>query len=432
MLALVLVVLNGLFVAAEFAFVKVRRARLELLAAEGNTRAGVALFGVRHLDAYLSVCQLGITLASLALGWIGEPAFATVLRPFLAVLGFDNAALTTSLSIALGFSIVTFLHVIFGELAPKSISIQRAEQTVLVLAWPLRIFYVLCFPLVSVMNGISNAFLRLIGFAPASEGEQPHSAEELRLLVAASRKEGQLEDLEGKMLNNIFSFYKKTAKDIMVHRMDVQALELSSDIEEAKRLAKESGHTRFPLYFNNRDEIVGFLNIKDILRHSGAKSLKSLLRVPIYVNETTHLDKLLQFMQSKRQQFCVVVDEYGAWQGVISMEDILESIVGDIQDEFDNEEPDFIPQPDGSVLVSGDLALEDLAEQMELELGEDVEEGEYKKIAEYFLEELERIPAEGDSIQLCGRLFSVAHMEGKRIRRVRIHVPTGREQADGA
>ncbi|MDL2210892.1 hemolysin family protein, partial [Desulfovibrio sp. OttesenSCG-928-O18] len=329
--AFCLVVLNGLFVAAEFSFVKARRTKLELLAEEGSRRAKTALFGIHNLDAYLSVCQLGITLASLGLGWLGEPAVAALLRPVLAVVGVTSASVVSSLSVAVGFTLITLVHVVFGELVPKSISIQKAEETVMLLAVPMRIFYVLWYPVVTVMNGISNFFLHLAGLHTASESEQSHSPEELRMLIMDSSREGQLEESEGRMLGNIFSFYKKMAKDIMVHRMDVSALDVAEGLDGAVALATASGHTRFPVYENSRDNIIGFIHAKDLLHLKNTANVRDIMREPLYAYETVHLDRLLELMQNKRQQFCVVVDEYGLWQGVITMEDIMEAIVGDIQ-----------------------------------------------------------------------------------------------------
>ncbi|MCC8194591.1 MAG: hemolysin family protein, partial [Deltaproteobacteria bacterium] len=306
--AFLLVVLNGLFVAAEFSFVKARKTRLEILAEEGKRSARLALFGVRNLDAYLSVCQLGITLSSLGLGWLGEPAVAALLRPVFEMTGVNNPALVSSLSVAIGFTLITFLHVVFGELVPKSISIQKAEATVLLLALPMRAFYLFCFPLVTIMNGISGFFLHLAGFSSASEAEQSHSPEELRMLIMDSSRGGQLEESEGRMLGNIFSFYKKMAKDIMVHRMDVSALDVADGVEGAKMLARASGHTRFPLYEDSRDNIIGFVHAKDLLLLEPDADLHTVLREPLYAYETVHLDRLLKLMQEKRQQFCVVVD----------------------------------------------------------------------------------------------------------------------------
>ena len=427
--ALFLVLLNGMFVAAEFGFVKARKTRIELLAARGDKRAQSALLGMAHLDAYLSVCQLGITLASLGLGWIGEPAVARILRPILEIFSITNQAVVSSLSMAIGFAIITFLHVVFGELAPKSISIQKAEKTVLILARPMRVAYLLWYPVVVILNGISNAFLRLIGIRPASEAEQSHSPEELRMLIMESSKGGKLDASGGRMLDNIFSFYHRTAKDIMTHRMDTVLLHVGDNLEQVMRVLEESGHTRFPVYDDSKDSIVGFIHAKDLLSLQKGASLRDLLRDPAYVQETVRLDKLLQDMQAKRRQFCVVVDEYGDWQGILTMEDIVEAIVGEIQDEFDNEEPDVVAEAGGSYLVSGDLSLDELEEHLPLQCPIDTDM--YKKLAAHFMDSLGEIPKAGDAIELCNKKFTVTDMDRYRVRRVRVEdLPPQNDETD--
>lgn len=429
LLALLLVCLNGLFVAAEFSFVKVRKTQLELLAAAGDGRARSALFGVTHLDAYLSVCQLGITLSSLGLGWLGEPAVASVLRPALGLFSIDNPSLVSSLSIALGFCIITLMHVVFGELAPKSIAIQKAEAAALLLARPMRCFYVLCLPLVTVMNGISNAVLRLAGMHSAAESEESHSADELRMLIVDSSERGRLAKDEGRLLDNIFSFYHKTAKDIMVHRLDVVAFDVETPMADIFAPAQESGHTRYPVYEGNRDNIIGFIHLRDAPLNRKRPNLRDIVREPFYAHETLSLDKLLQRMQENRMQFCVVLDEYGVWQGVVTMEDIVEAIVGNIQDEFDNEVQDVTAEGEGLWSVSPDMSLDELAEYMPMDCG-GADVNLYKIIAAHFMEQLERIPATGDAIEMCGKKFIVSRMEGNRIRRIRVEEQTqGPEQS---
>lgn len=418
-LALLLVLLNGIFVAAEFAFVKVRRTRLEILAAQGDRRAKSALFGVSNLDAYLSVCQLGITLSSLGLGWIGEPAVAQLLRPAFQYFDVTNQALVASLSVAVGFTVITFIHVIFGELAPKSISIQKAEATVLLLAWPMRFFYILWFPVVTIMNSITNALLSLFSIRPASESEQAHSSEELRMLITDSRKGGQINEDEGRMLGNIFSFTRKTATDIMQHRMDTLVVSVDESPEQALELTRESGHTRIPVYDGNRDNIIGFIHSRDLLRCGSGKDLRGIVREPVYAPETMHLDQLLRLMQEKRQQFCVVIDEYGIWQGILTMEDIVEAIVGDIQDEFDHEEPDVTPLENGAFLISGQAFPEDLRDVIPLSCAPG-EMNDHKIIAAHIIEALGRIPEQGDSVILCGMRFTVTAMDRRRVDKVRV------------
>ncbi|MDR0239738.1 MAG: hemolysin family protein [Deltaproteobacteria bacterium] len=417
-LAVLLIVLNALFVAAEFAFVRVRRTRLEILASEGDRRARSALFGLEHLNAYLSVCQLGITLASLGLGWIGEPAVAALIRPVLEMFSITKPALVSSLSIAVGFAIITLLHVVFGELMPKTVSIRRAESAVLLLARPMRLFHILWLPVVTVLNGISNVLLRLAGIRGTAALEHAHSPEELRMLIFDSSREGQLDQGEGRMLDNIFSFSKKTARDVMLHRTDAVALDVENSPETAVDITKRCGHTRFPVYKHNRDNIIGFIHTRDLLLSDTCPNLDGMVRTPLYAQETIHLDKLLQRMQNERQQFCVVVDEYGIWQGILTMEDVVEAIVGDIQDEFDNETPHVVPQSDGSFLVAADLSLDDLSRHMPLHC--DRATDLYKILAAHIFEHLGRIPQIGDSVLLCGRRVVVVGMDRHRVRRVRI------------
>jgi CBS domain containing-hemolysin-like protein len=238
-------------------------------------------------------------------------------------------------------------------------------------------------------------------------------------MIVDSRKDGQLEESEGRMLGNIFSFYKKTANDIMVHRVDVVALAADDSPAKAREIAGRTGHTRFPVYDANRENIAGFIHAKDLLHHGEATSLADIMRAPLYVYETAHLDMLLRLMQEKRQQFCVVVDEYGLWQGIITMEDVTEVIVGDIQDEFDNEAPDYLPQADGSAVISAELSLDALAEHMDLGCV-DPDLNVHKIIASHIIDRLGRIPAVGDHITLCGKLFTVASMDRHRVRTVRV------------
>jgi CBS domain containing-hemolysin-like protein len=350
---------------------------------------------------------------------LGEPAVSHLLAPGFQLLSINNPALISSLSVIIGFVIITLLHVVFGELVPKTMSIQKAEKAVLALALPMRFFYILWYPVVSVMNGISRGVLHLIGFGTASEAEQSHSPEELRLLIVNSRKGGTLEDSEGRMLDNIFGFYKKTAKEIMLHRNDVTGLRIDDSMGFAVNLAKTSSHTRFPVYDANREGIVGFIHAKDLLRQGDTAKLADIVRPPIYVYETMHLDNLLRLMQEKRQQFCAVIDEYGVWQGIVTMEDIVEVIVGDIQDEFDNEEPEFVPQPDGSVIISADLSLDELSGRMNL-VCTDPDINAHAIIASHIIDRLGRIPVVGDSIRLCDKIFTVAAMDRHRVRRVRV------------
>lgn len=418
-LAIFLVFLNGFFVAAEFSFVKVRKTRLEILSFKGTSLAKTALFGVHNLDAYLSVCQLGITLASLGLGWIGEPAIAGLIEPLLALTAITSPALVHSTAVVISFICITFMHVVLGELMPKSLAIQQAERMVLFLALPMKLFYYLSFPIVCIMNAVSRYSLHFFGIRSAGEAEEHHSREELRMIINNSSKDGDIVDAEGRMLNNIFDFYQKKAKDVMIHRLDVQRLEISEGVEATIAKAKKSGHTRFPVFNKDTDQLVGFIHVKDLLHYDSSTTLRSLLRTALFVQESLSTDKLLHLMQEKRQQICAVIDEYGVWQGIVTMEDLVEAIVGNIQDEFDNEAPDFVRQPDGSALVSAALSLDELEQYMPLP-PEEGEEDDYKILAAHILDKLGRIPNVGDSIVLHSKLFTVAAMNRQRICRILI------------
>jgi CBS domain containing-hemolysin-like protein len=414
--ALALVLLNALFVAAEFAFVRVRATRLELLAQTGHTRAKVALFGLENLEDYLSVCQLGITLASLGLGWLGEPAVATVLRPILTFFGLTNPTIIQSLSIIVGFTIITFIHVTFGELAPKNLSIRGAEATVLILAIPMRIFHVLFLPAVKVLNFSARIILYCLGASKLNESAALSTAE-LKILIAESKSDGQLDETEERLLNNIFNLDRRTARDIMVHRTKVVALSDQAYVEEAIDVIREHGFTRIPIYVNDKDNVVGFIHAKDLLLTKGRERLRRLIRPALYIYDHMNTDDILEMMRQKSTRLGLVWDEYGSWQGLLTMEDILEAIVGDIQDEFDHEEPTIEPQADGSVLAQTTVSLEELSRYVQLELGPDAEE-HYRTMAAILADKFGENPQPGESWQGYGANFVITDVSGPAISKV--------------
>ncbi len=415
--AVLLVILNGLFVAAEFAFVKIRVTRLELLAAEGNARAKAALFGRRNLDAYLSVCQLGITLSSLGLGWLGEPAVAALLRPLFESLGVDNPALMHTLSFVAGFSLITFAHVVFGELAPKTISIRAAEATVLLLAFPMRFFYFLFLPGVKILNTAANLTIRLLGAADLHSSEA-HSTDELKMLIAESKAGGQLDADEERFVNNIFNLDRRVARDIMVHRTRVTSLSTSQTVADAIEAVRQKGHTRFPLYRGaDKDDLVGFVHAKDLLTEPMDKSLERFIRPALYIYDHLPTDEVLEHMRQDRQQFGLVWDEYGSWQGLITMEDVFESIVGDIQDEFDQEEPAISVQANGNLVVDSTVSPDELRQHLPLNLGPDAEE-HYRTLAALMTDQFEGPPQEGDSAEMFGAKFTVLKIDGHAITKI--------------
>jgi len=420
--ALGLVLLNGLFVAAEFAFVRVRPTRIAQLNAEGNNKAEAAGKCVKHLDAYLSVSQLGITLSSLGLGWLGEPAVASLLSPLLSAWGLGSPAVVKSISFIIAFSLITFLHVVFGELAPKSLAIQKADNIALWLARPMQFFYRIFYPAVVLLNGSANWIIARMGFEPPSESAVAHSEEELRMLIGESYKSGQINATEQELLENVFIFEEKVAEEIMVPRPDVVFLDNGLSLDSNMELALNSGHTRFPLIDGNPDRVIGVINVKDFMyRKDKIENLSEIKRDAVFIPESMPLDKLLAEFQKRRQHLVIVIDEYGGTAGIVSLEDVLEELVGDIQDEYDHEEPDYLVEEDGSILASGKMFIDDAVERFKLPLDED---DQYNTLAGYLLGKLGKSPQEGDEITAGHVNLRVVRMDGMRIDLIRLRRTT--------
>ena len=417
-LALTLVLLNAMFVAAEFAYVKARPTRIHQLALEGDAKAKMAQFGLDHLDAYLSVCQLGITLASLGLGWLGEATIVSLLLPLFTLLGIGSLTLIHTIAVIIAFGLITFLHVVFGELAPKSIAIQQAESVILVMAFPMRVFYFLFYPGVVLLNGTANRILKLIKIESASEAEKTHTQEELQILISQSYRGGHMGENEQKLLQNVFDFENLVARDVMVSRLDTAFLFKQQSLKQNLAIARESGHTRYPLCDETPDNVIGLIHVKDLLYLEAGSSIDGILRNMMFIPEYLPLDQLLTEFQKEKQQLAVVVDEYGINVGIVTMEDVLEELVGDIQDEFDEEEPDFVQQTDGSFLVAGRMPLDELRELIDLASIEN--DHEYNTVAGYVINQFGKIPKEGDCIFADLMAFEVIEMDGLRIDLIKI------------
>ncbi|HEX4499301.1 MAG TPA: hemolysin family protein [Thermoanaerobaculia bacterium] len=415
LLGLLLVALNGFFVAAEFALVKVRPTQLEPL--EGK-RARLARHMLRHLDAYLSATQLGITLASLALGWVGEPAFAWLIHPLLSPFVANNPPLLHSISVVVSFLVITVLHIVLGEQAPKTIAIRKAEGAALLVALPLYFFYKLTYPAIWLLNHASRGLLKLIGVSPAAEGELLHDEEELRRLLSSS-KESQLSTQKRELLDNIFELSHRVARQIMLPRQDVIYLSTDRSLAENLRLARRSGHTRFPLCEGDLDHVIGLLHIKDIFhRERPLTSLTEVAREIAFVPETLELDRLLKRMRTERFHLAAVIDEYGGVSGIVTIEDVIEEIVGSIQDEFDVEKPELVERGDGVYQVAGGMLVEDLEEALGVEFSERDED----TIGGVVLSELGRNPAVGDHVELGPVTIEVIEVQHNRVATVRINV----------
>jgi CBS domain containing-hemolysin-like protein len=417
-LGLLLVALNGFFVAAEFALVKVRPTQLEPLVDEGIRRAKLARHMLRHLDAYLSATQLGITLASLALGWIGEPAFAWIIHPLLTPFVGSNPPLLHSISVTMSFLVITVLHIVLGEQAPKTIAIRKAESAALLVAFPLYFFYKITYPVIWLLNQASNRLLKLIGVPPAAEGELVHDEEELRLLLSSS-KDSQLSTQKRELLDNIFELSHRVARQIMLPRQDVIYLSTERALAENLRLARRSGHTRFPLCEGDLDHVIGLIHIKDIFhRERPLTSLTEVAREIAFVPETLELDRLLKRMRTERFHLAAVIDEYGGVSGIVTLEDVIEEIVGSIQDEFDVERPELVEKGEGVYQVSGGMLVEDLEEALGVEFSERDED----TIGGVVLSELGRNPAVGDRVELGPVTIEVIEVQLNRVATVRIIV----------
>jgi CBS domain containing-hemolysin-like protein len=368
LLGLLLVVLNGFFVAAEFALVKVRPTQIEPNVERGERRARLLDTMVTHLDAYLSATQLGITLASLGLGWIGEPAFAWVLRPVLERFGASDA-LIHSVSLTTAFAVITILHIVLGELAPKSLAIRHPKPTSLWIAAPLYAFYKLTYPVIWALNMTANGVLRLVGVQPVTEGELAHSEEELRLLLSSTRED--LPEQKRELLDNVFELSHRVARQIMVPRGDVVYLSTSRPLDVNLQSARVSGHTRFPLCRGDLDQAIGLIHIKDLFRlERPPRSLEEIARPLAFVPETLPLDELLRRMRAERVHLAAVLDEYGGTSGIVTLENVIEEIVGEIQDEFDLERPELVALGAGRYRVDGGMLVEDLEDALDLEISE--------------------------------------------------------------
>jgi CBS domain containing-hemolysin-like protein len=418
--ALVLVLLNGFFVAAEFSLVKVRKTRLEELVQQGNTRAKLALKVVSTFDTYLGATQLGITLASLALGWLGEPAVASLLEPVLIEYFPMSEWLISSISIAIGFTIITFLHIVLGELVPKSMAIQRTESLALFAVWPLYIFHKIGYPVIVLFHKAARLILELMNVKTVNESELAHSEDELRMIVSASQRGGLLDQMESELIDNVFDFADTLAREIMIPRQDMVCLFLDDSYEENMKVVKEANHTRFPLCIDDKDHVIGMIHLRDLMDFDLAdnieKDLKTIMREILVVPESMSVAKLLQVMRKRRIHLAVVADEYGGTAGLIALEDVIEEIVGDIEDEHDEiAECDIQRIGDGSYEFDGRVLLDDVVELLHISL----EQHDEDTIGGYIFGILGRRPEIGDKVTIGDYNFEVLKINGFRIVRVK-------------
>ncbi len=419
LLVIFLIAMNGFFVAAEFACVKIRPSRLETLIQEGSRQAKYAKKLTDHLDASLSVTQLGITLASLGLGWVGEPAVATLILPITHTIGLDDV-IGHTISLALAFSIITGLHIVLGELTPKTMAIQNVEKIMLSVALPMLVFHRVMYPFVWLLNHVANWVAHRMGFHTASEGDDAHTEEEIRLLMEESHRQGLIDDTEVDFVDNVFDFTDLNVREIMTPRTDMVCLSLEDTMEENMHTILEEQLTRYPICHEDKDHIVGFLHVKDLMRvmAEGRKpNLRRLARKALIVPESMDVSVLLKTMQKQRSQMAIVVDEYGGTAGMVTIEDIVEEIVGDIQDEFDEERPTAERRGKRIFSVDAKMLLEELEDILEI----DIEDEDVDTVGGWLYDQIGQTPRVGQMAAAGGNLFYVEEVDGVRITRVLIH-----------
>lgn len=426
LLALFLVLLNGFFVAAEFSIVKVRYSQIQLKAAEGNAVAKQAEHIIQRLDAYLSATQLGITLASLALGWVGESAMHHLIEKlFLSFeLSLSSGTIST-IALVISFVLITIMHIVFGELIPKSIAIRKPESTTMFVAYPLHGFAAVFKPFILMMNAMSNGFLRLIKIPPASDGDI-HSTEELQLLVKQSADSGEIEEENYEIIKNAFDFTDHSAKQIMIPRQNILSIDFEDTIEEIMHQIMESGYSRIPVYEDSIDNIIGILYTKEIIREYiksknelSHEDLKRLMRDAFFVVGSKKISDLLKIFQLKKQHLAIVIDEFGGTEGIITLEDILEELVGEIQDEEDEEEKIVDKVGENVFWVQATQPLEEINEELPQELPL-TDDGSYNTLAGFILHKLEDIPEENQEFDANDYHFKILKMQNKSVELVEL------------
>ncbi|WP_411968715.1 hemolysin family protein [Haloferax sp. YSSS75] len=434
LLAFFLVIMNGVFVAAEFAFVKVRPTQVNALVEQGKPGAPLVQGIIQNLDDYLAVSQLGITLSSLGLGWIGEPAVAALIEPVLGQLLPEG--LVHLVAFVLGFGFITFLHVVFGELAPKTFAIQEAPRIAFLVAPLMKFFYYVFVPGIIVFNGTANYFTRLAGVSPASESEETHTEGEIRMILTRSEETGHIDLDEVEMIESVFELGDTVAREIMIPRPDVETVTASMPLSELRSVVANGTYTRYLVLDKEGNQPLGFVHAKDILRASETETeqdstvtARELARAVLTVPETRRIDAILADFQTRgKGQMAVVVDEWGVFEGIVTIEDILEEIVGDIQDEFDTgtQEPSIQKRDDGSYVVDGGVSIQDLNEQLDSRFESD----DVETIGGLVFSRLGRVPEVGDQIDEDGYVLQVEAVDDTRIERLVIREAQEIQESD--
>ena len=418
LLVFFLVFLNGFFVATEFAMVKVRKSRIETLIIQGDKRAKRTLIVVKDLNSYLSACQLGITLASLGLGWVGEPAILRLLMPIFNLFNLPSS-LEHSIAFIIAFSIITGCHIVFGELVPKSLAIISPEKIALSTAFPLIFFYKLTYPVMWIFNHSTNWILKVFGLSQVDEHESVHTDEEIKLLVEESYNHGLVDKTELTLVDNIFDFSDKTVKEIMVPRTDITNIFIEDSFDDIIDFTLKEQLTRYPVCKENKDNVIGFIHIKDLYKQKiegNNQEIKNIIREIKLVPESMLISDLLKIFKKDKVQVALVIDEYGGTAGLVTIEDILEEIVGEIQDEFDEEEDAIIKCEDNSYIVDGKVLIEDITEFLYI----DIEDEHIDTIGGWAYTQLDAYPKPNDKFTYKNYEFTILKCNRKRINKLLI------------
>ena len=417
---LALVLLNGFFVAAEFALVGARRSKLQEMQDGGDRLAALALRALDNLDRYISATQLGITIATITLGWIGEPLVAKLIDSILAVFGVEPnpGATHTAAGIAVAFAAITFLHVVYGELAPKTVALVMPERLSGWVAAPLMLFAKLMTPFIALLNGTANASLRLFGIKPMGESRHVHSPDELRMLVMQARAHGTLDESDSAMLAGVFDFHEKKVQDVMRPRTEMIALSIDADEAEVRDTLSRERYSRYPVYQESLDEVVGVFLAKDLWLHDRKTpfSLRQFVRDPLYVPATRLAVRVLDDLRKTRAHMAVVLDEYGGTAGIVTMEDLIEEVIGDIADEYDMVSRESV-EVNGVLELAGNLSLIDVRSDHRVS----IPEGDWTTLGGFVFARLGRVPRVGDRVGFPGGDLEVIAMDGRRVAGVRVN-----------
>lgn len=415
-----LVFMNAFFVATEFSIVKVRKSRIETLVLDGNKSAKFTLKIIQDLNSYLSACQLGITLASLGLGWVGEPAVSDMMMPLFNLIHVPETVIH-SVCFVIGFAIITAVHIVLGELAPKSLAIVSTEKIAMYTALPLIIFYKATYPVMWTFNHSTDLVLKIFGISQVNENDDAYTDEEIKLLLEESYRHGLIDKTELTFVDNIFDFSDKTVKNIMIPRTDMSCIYVDDSFEEIVAFALEHQHTRYPICMNSKDNIIGFVHIKDLYKQKiegKIESIKNIIRQVKFIPRWISISELLKVFKKEKTQMAIIIDEYGGTLGLVTVQDILEEIVGEIQDEFHEESSEISKTEDGNYILDGKILLEDVNDLLKIS----IESENIDTLGGWIYSQLLSYPHVNDKITYENYEFIVLQCDRKRISKVLVMI----------